>query len=433
MARSIIAPAERVTNLRWGIALVLGFGVLINYIDRGALSVAQKPLQSELGLGPAAFGLLSSAFFWIYALAQVPIGVLLDRFGVMLLSRISALLWTVASVLTAIAPNFALLLTARAFLGIAEAPTFPANAKAVGYWFPRSERSFATSLFDAAAKLSNGIGVLFTGWLLLLFGWRGMFWTTAVLSLVFFALFYIFYRNPASDKRLTYAEAQYIKNGGGEPETPAGEVPRGPGFGYLLRQPKVWGLTLGFSAYDYLFALLLTWLPSYLTLTFHINIISAGGYALLIWGVATVSDLVVGGWLVDYLIKRGADANRVRKTLLIAGLVIGFAVIGAAYTKDLHLAVLWMTIAAAGIAFHAPVAWSIPGLIAPRNSTGQIGGIMNLFGNLSSAAAPAATGFIVARTGSFSTAIVTAAVILLVGIAAYVFVLGRIEKIAEPV
>jgi MFS family permease len=145
-----------------------------------------------------------------------------------------------------------------------------------------------------------------------------------------------------------------------------------------------------------------------------------------------VSDLAVGGWLVDYLIKRGADANRVRKTLLVAGLLIGFSVIGAAYTRDLHVAVLWMTIAAAGIAFHAPVAWSIPGLIAPRDSTGQVGGIMNLFGNLSSAAAPAATGFIVSRTGSFSAAIVTAAVILLVGVAAYLFVLGRIEKIAEP-
>ncbi len=432
MARSIIAPAERVTNLRWGIGLILGFGVLVNYIDRSALSVAATPLHRDLGLGPAEFGLLSGAFFWIYAIAQVPIGVLLDRYGVTLLSRVSALLWTVASILTALAPNFALLLAARSFLGIAEAPTFPANAKAVGYWFPRGERSFATSLFDAAAKLSSGIGVLLTGWILVHVGWRGMFWATAALSLVFFALFYVFYRNPAQDRRLTYAEAQYIKNGGGEPETPAGQVPRGPGFAFLLRQPKVWGLTIGFGAYDYLFALLLTWLPDYLTSTFSINVISAGGYALLIWGVATVSDLLVGGVLVDSLIKRGADANRVRKTLLIAGLVIGFSVIGAAYTRDVHVAVFWMTIAAAGIAFHAPVAWSIPGLIAPRNSTGQIGGIMNLFGNLTSFAAPVATGFIVARTGSFSAAIVTAALILLVGIAAYVFVLGRIETIAEP-
>jgi MFS-type transporter involved in bile tolerance (Atg22 family) len=91
-----------------------------------------------------------------------------------------------------------------------------------------------------------------------------------------------------------------------------------------------------------------------------------------------------------------------------------------------------MTIAAAGIAFHAPVAWSIPGLIAPRDSTGQVGGIMNLFGNLTGFAAPVATGVIVARTNSFNAAIITAALILLVGIGAYVFILGRIEKIAEP-
>ncbi|MFN2459145.1 MAG: MFS transporter, partial [Candidatus Velthaea sp.] len=173
------------------------------------------------------------------------------------------------------------------FLGVAEAPTFPANAKAVGYWFPRSERGFATSLFDAAAKLSNGIGVLFTAWLMTLFGWRGMFWWTAALSFVFFVLFYMFYRNPSEDRRLTHAEAQYIKEGGAEEETPPGETPRGAGLRYLLAQPKVWGLTIGFTAYGYLFALLLTWLPGYLTTTFGINILKAGSYALLIWGVGT--------------------------------------------------------------------------------------------------------------------------------------------------
>jgi len=432
MSRSIIAPAERVTNLRWGIALILGFGVLVNYIDRGALSVASGPLKHDLDIGPETFGLLSGAFFWVYALIQVPVGVAIDRYGVTLISRIGAFLWTIASIMTALAPNFALLFAARSFLGLAEAPTFPANAKAVGYWFPHNERGRATSLFDAAAKLSSGIGVLFTAWLLTMFGWRGMFWSTATLSLVFFALFYVFYRNPSQDKRLTHAEAQYIAAGGGEPETPAGEVPKGASLPYLLSQPKVWGLTIGFTAYGYLFALLLTWLPGYLTTTFGINILQAGGYALLIWGVGTITDLVVGGWLADYLINRGMDANRVRKTLLIAGLVLGFAVIGAAYTKDINIAVMWITIAVAGIAFHAPVGWSIPALIAPHNTTGQVGSIMNLFNNLAGFSAPIATGIIVAKTGSFSAAIITAAIILLVGVVSYSFVLGRIEKIPEP-
>src|ERR1700722_9807612 len=87
LQRSIIAPAERVTNLRWGIALILGFGVLVNYIDRGALSVAAKPLHDELGLGPEQFGYLSSAFFAVYAFSQIPVGYILDRYGVKIISR----------------------------------------------------------------------------------------------------------------------------------------------------------------------------------------------------------------------------------------------------------------------------------------------------------------------------------------------------------
>ncbi len=432
MQRSIIAPAERVTNLRWGIALILAFGVLINYIDRGALSVAKDPLHADLGLGDAEFGFLSSAFFAIYAACQVPVGYVLDRWGVVVVSRIGAFLWAVASALTAIAPSFAGIVAARAFLGVAEAPTFPANAKAVGYWFPRSERSLATSLFDGAAKFSSAIAVPLTAWLMLKVGWRGMFWTTALFSLIFFGIFYLFYRNPSQDKRLTHAEAEYIRAGGGEPEKPAGSDDAGAGLGYLLRSGKLWGLTIGFTAYDYLFGFLLTWLPGYLTETFGVNILKAAGYAFVIWMTGTIADLVVGGWLVDNLIKRGYDANRVRKTLLILGLMLGFAVVGAVYTKDINVAVFWIAVSAAGISFHAPVAWSIPGLIAPRNSTGKVGGIMNLFGNLGTFFAPAITGVIVWRTHSFALALLTAGGILLVGIASYVWLLGKIEPIPEP-
>ena len=432
MKRSIIAPAERVTNLRWGIALILGFGVLINYIDRGALSVAAKPLNEELGVGPALFGWLSGAFFAVYAIAQIPVGYILDRYGVTVVSRIGAFLWGLAAAATALAPSYGAIVGARLFLGVAESPTFPANAKAVGYWFPRSERSFATSLFDAAAKLSNAIGVPFTAFLLVTLGWRGMFWTTAALSLVFFALFYVFYRNPSEDKRLTHAEYQYIKEGGAEPETVDGQRPRGASYWYLLRQRKVWGLTLGFSAYGYLFGFLITWLPTYLQSTFGVNILKAGTYVLIAWGVGTISDLIVGGWLVDYYIKRGADPNKVRKTALIAGLILGFAIIGAAYTKDINIAVMWITIAVAGISFHAPVGWSIPGLIAPHNSTGQVGAIMNCLNNVANFFAPVVTGYIVARTGSFYSALVTAGVILIVGIFSYTVILGKIDKVPEP-
>ena len=92
MQRSIIAPAERVTNLRWGIALLLGFGILINSIDRIDLTVAGGALGHEFGLGFEALGYLFGAFGVAYALAQIPAGMLLDRYGVTLVGRIATLL-----------------------------------------------------------------------------------------------------------------------------------------------------------------------------------------------------------------------------------------------------------------------------------------------------------------------------------------------------
>ena len=148
-------PPSAAPRFRWRIGGLLGVGVLINYFDRISLSVAAPQLQQQLGLDPAQLGLLFSAFFWSYALLQIPSGLLLDRFGVTRIGRLTAFLWGVASAITALAGGFAGIFAARLLLGIAEAPSFPANAKATGYWFPRTERALSTALFDAAAKFSN--------------------------------------------------------------------------------------------------------------------------------------------------------------------------------------------------------------------------------------------------------------------------------------
>ncbi len=432
MARSIIAPAERVTNLRWGIAVLLGIGVLVNYFDRVNLTVAGPSLRSEFGIDDIGFGYLLSAFAWTYAALQIPVGVILDRFGVKTIGRSSALLWSVSSALTAVTTGFGTLFASRLLLGVAETPTFPINSKATGYWFPTKERSLATAIFDSAAKIATGIAVPAVALILAHYGWRMTFIVTAILSLGFFAAFYLFYRNPSEDKRLTYAERKYITEGGAQPEglTTAGGV--GAALGYLLRQRKVWGLTIGFSAYGYSFYLLLTWLPGYLVKTYHMDIIKSGLYSMVPWLVAGAADLLVGGWLVDYLIGRGMDSNRVRKTIIVIGMLMGLTIIGAVTTHDPNVAVFWITVALTGLAATAPIGWSIPSLIAPKGSVGSVGGIMNFFNNVMGILAPIVTGYIVAGTSSFSNAFITAAVVLLVGIISYVWVLGRIEPIPEP-
>src|SRR5580704_768204 len=423
--------AARIPKLRWGIGVLLAVGILINYFDRVSLSVAAPQLEREFGLSADQLGWLLSGFFWSYALLQIPVGMILDRFGVTTINRISTFLWAVTCGATAFATGFAALFTARVALGAAEAPGFPASSKATGYWFPRGERAMATAIFDAAAKFSNVIGVPLVALVVVSFGWRWGFGVTAILSLLYFLAFLIFYRDPSAHPRLSAEEREYIRAGGASPEGASGSGEFAM-LGYLVRSRKVWGLTIGFSAYGYSFYLFLTWLPDYLVKTMHMGILKSAGFTAIPWTFATIADLVVGGWLIDRLIARGYDDTLVRKTVLVAGMVLGLAVIGATFTTDPRWAVVWISIALSGLAAAAPVGWSIPSLIAPRGGTASIGGIMNFFNNLMGVVAPVTTGYIVAATGSFSAAFLAAAVVLLIGIAAYVFMLGRLDPIAEP-
>lgn len=201
---------------------------------------------------------------------------------------------------------------------------------------------------------------------------------------------------------------------------------------YLLQNRKVLGLTIGFAAYGYSFYLFLTWLPKYLVSTMHMDILESAEYAAIPWVFATIADLLIGGWLVDWLIMRGFDESRVGKMVLVAGMLLGLAVFGATMTTDPFWAVFWISVSLSGLAFAAPVGWSIPSLIAPKGGTATIGSIMNFANNAAGIAAPVITGYIVAGTESFKGAFAVAGIVLLVGIASFVFVLGRIEPIPDP-
>jgi len=427
-----VSRNSSVPRRRWRIALLLGLGVLVNFFDRINLSVSRDALHVSFGLSLVAFGYLSSAFSWTYAAMQMPAGVLLDRLGVRRVGRISALLWSVASFAAAAAPGLNWFFGARLLLGVSESPTFPANAKALGYWFTREERSLATAITDAAAKFSTAVGVPLIGLLLLYFGWRWSFAATGFISFLYFVLFHFVYRNPSEDTKLSSTEREFILSGGAQPENSA-QSGRGSSLGYLLRQRKVYGLALGWGAYNYTFFLLLTWLPSYLSVSLHMDLFHSVFYTSVPWLFATFTDLLVGGWLVDALIQRGYDANLVRQSVMVGGMAFGLAIFGAAGAHTPAVALIWISLALGGLAAAAPVAWTVPSLISPRESVGTLASVVNFCGQIAAISAPIITGYIVSGTRSFAAAFVTATVILLLGIVGYVFLLGRIEPIPEPV
>ena len=416
---------------RWVIASLLGFGVLVNYFDRVNISVSQEALHASFGITTITFGYLLSAYSWSYAAMQLPSGILLDRFGVRRIGRVSTFLWSLACFGSAIATGVTSFFAARLLLGVGEAPTFPGNSKAVGYWFPARERSLATACFDAAAKLGPAVGVPFVGLLLLHFGWRWSFAATGFISVFYFVLFYWVYRNPSEDKLLTDVERQFIVSGGAQPEG-FGKAGKGASTAYLLSHRKVAGLVLGFASYNYTFYLLLTWLPSYLSAALHVDLLHSVLYTSVPWLFATLTDLVVGGWLVNWLIERGWDASLVRQIVLVVGTSFGLGILGAARAHTPASALFWISISIGGLSAASPVGWSIPSLIAPPGSVGRLGGILNFGNQLSAIVAPIVTGYVVAATHSFAWAFVVATAFLLLGICGYLFLLGRIEPIPEP-
>jgi MFS transporter, ACS family, D-galactonate transporter len=425
-----VAPTH-VPGRRWRIAWLLGIGVLVNYFDRVNLSVSHDSLVAAFGISNVVFGYLSSAYNWTYAVCQLPIGVILDRFGVKRVGRVGTLIWSVASFAAALTPSLNGLFGARFLLGVGEAPTFPSNAKAIGMWFPPRERGLSTSLFDAAAKLASAIGVPLIGFALIWAGWRWSFALTGAISLGYFLVFWRVYRDPDEDHGLTETERRYIEQG--DPTADAGRdgtaEAKASSLGHLLAQRKVLGLTLGFGAYNYVFYLLLYWLPSYLSSALHIDLPHSFAYTSVPWIFATFTDIVLGGWLVDALIRRGRNASLVRRTVLITGTAFGLGIMGAVHAHDAIAALVWISISIGGLAAAAPVAWSLPSLIARRSDVGKVGGIINFSGQISGVAASIITGYVVTVRHSYAWVFGVPAIYLAVGIAGYVFLLGKIEQV----
>jgi MFS transporter, ACS family, D-galactonate transporter len=427
-----------VPRRRWGIGVLLGLGVLVNYFDRVNLSASHAALIAAFGISDVAFGYLAGAYNITYCLCQLPVGVILDKFGVRKVGCVGTFIWSLATFGASITPSLGGLFAARFLLGVGEAPVFPASAKAVGYWFPPRERSFATALFDGMAKFSSVIGIPLVGIVLLKAGWRWSFALTGFISLLYFLLFWRVYKDPADDPLLSDAERRYIHAEDADAETESAPSPQAGAARAraaerqstlldLLKDRKVIGLSIGFGSYNYVFYLLLNWLPSYLAFALHIDLLHSFLYTSVPWLVATFTDFALGGWLVDFLVQRGWNASRVRRTVLIGGTACGLGILGAVHAHGPAQALLWISVSIGGLSAASPVGWSLPSLIASREDAGKVGGILNFANQVSGIAASVFTGYLVSAFHSYAWAFGVSAIYLAVGIAAYFFLLGRIE------
>lgn len=404
---------------RWAIGGLIAGGILVNFVDRTALSVASSSIATDFGLDLAQLGIVLSAFTWSYCLVQLPAGLLVDMLGISRLTRIASLLWSVAGLLTAIAGGLGTVIAARLLLGAAEGPSMVGASKATAAWFPVDERGMATALFDGATKLANMVAFPVLAFVMSEWGWRAGFLFTSVLSLLFTAVWWIGYRDPSEHPLLGAAEREFILRGGARDA----DRPRAGGLRRALGSRRIWALSLGFACYGYTINIVLTWMPEFFQRQFHVKLLASGLYSMVPWAVATVAELLLGGWLVDHLVRSGRDPWAVRRWVLVAGLACG-ATIGAAGTAGSPgMAVAWMSLSLAGLAVAAPVAWSLPGLLAPEGAVGAVSGLMNFANTAATACGVLLTGWLAQTTGSFHAPFLFADGMLAAGVVLYWLVL----------
>jgi MFS family permease len=289
-------------------------------------------------------------------------------------------------------------------------------------------------MFDGCAKISNVIGIPIMAFLVSTFSWHAAFIFTGVLSVLYLLAWWLLYRSPANavaDGRMSAVELEYLRGGGAEDENAetGGSL---QGIGYLLGRRKTWGLALGYASYTYAYYVLLTWLPGYLEKEFGVNLLKGGIYSMIPWLVAVIAQFLIAGVLMDRWTRRSGDITRVRRIVLVTSMLAALAVTGAAYADTIGVALVFLSIGAAGLAVSVPAGSSIVSLIAPQGYTGSLAGIVNFVANLIGIAAPIVTGMVVDRTGSFAGAFIATGVILVVGILCYTVVLGRMDRMPAP-
>ena len=202
-------------------------------------------------------------------------------------------------------------------------------------------------------------------------------------------------------------------------------------LGYILARRKVWGLTLGFACYGYSNSLFASWLPTYFVQTMNVSLLKSASFTMLPWFIATGAQFVIAGWLVDRLVQRGHDETLVRKSTIIACLLGGLAILGAAFTREVFWVLFWMTISVSALTSASSIGWSFPSLVAPRGGSGIVGAVMNTMNAAVGSISAIVTGAIVDATGSFAVAFVVAAAVLLAGVGFYGLLMGRIEPVPD--
>jgi ACS family glucarate transporter-like MFS transporter/ACS family D-galactonate transporter-like MFS transporter len=411
------------TWVRWRVLVWLTLAAALAYLCRNTVGVAESTIRDDLGLTLRQSGWFMGAFFWTYAIFQVPGGWIAHRWGTRLALAVFALGWGIASILLGLAPAFWLLLVAQLIMGTAQAGVFPASCNSISHWMPLARRSLSCGILATGMQ----VGAIVSSWLaailLVTMGWRWVFILFAIPSLLWAIGFLLRFRNdPERDPAVNEAELELIRPGKAE-EAVSTEMESHEATPWvtIVSNPVLW-LLCGQQicrAAGYMFYA--SWFPTFLQETRDISVSNSGFLQALVFG-ATLAGSLCGGLLVDWIWKRSGSLRLSRGGVgaLFLGLC-GALILGAFLVHRVEFAVALLTAGAFCAAVAGPCAFSSTIDIGGRHIP-QVFGIMNMSGNFAAAATPVVVGYLFDWSENWNLVLVLFAVVFFVGSLCFVFV-----------
>ncbi|MGE6386527.1 MFS transporter [Pseudomonas sp. NPDC078416] len=427
------------THVRYLILLMLFLVTTINYADRATIAIAGSSLQKSLGIDAVTLGFIFSAFGWAYVAGQIPGGWLLDRYGSKKVYAMSIFTWSLFTVLQGYVGEFGLstaiflLFALRFMVGLAEAPSFPGNARIVAAWFPTSERGTASAIFNSAQYFATVLFAPIMGWIVYTFGWQHVFIVMGSIGILFSLIWLKVIHSPRNHPKINKEEFDHIANNGGmvdmDQDKGKGSA-SGPKWDYvrqLLTNRMMLGIYLAQYCINGITYFFLTWFPVYLVQERGMTILKAGFIASLP-AICGFIGGVLGGIISDYLLRKGHSLTFARKAPIIGGLLLSTSIVTCNYVDIEWVVVGFMALAFFGKGVGA-LGWAVMSDASPKQIAGLSGGLFNMFGNIASITTPIVIGYIISTTGSFKWALVFVGANALVAVISYIFIVGEIKRV----
>ncbi|WP_088226681.1 MFS transporter [Desulfosporosinus sp. FKB] len=419
-------------NYRHFIMGMIVFMTVVNYIDRGAISYAQKDIISAFGLNAKSWGEVLGYFGYGYMFGALFGGALSDKKGPKFVWLLAGSFWSIFEICTAFAGNIGLAVLGgsalagfgifRVLFGLSEGPLFSTMNKTMANWAAPHEKGFATSLGLLGVPVGAALTAPAAVALLSVFNWQVTFVLLGCLGLIWVTVWSRVFTNlPENHPKVTEDELEIIRS---KKSLLANET----GFNqdsnvkwyHFFSNPTLIFNAVGYFAFQYVNFLILTWTPKYLQDVFHYNLSSLWYLGMIPW-LGAIPTVILGGKISDYLRRKTGSLRIARSGLAVVSLL--FTAICFLLIPYVHTASAVLTLMAVGNAFNFlpnSVYWTVI-LDTEPNRAGIFGGVTHFFTNIATVLAPTLTGALVLSYG-YPSMFKAAMVAALVGMIAMVFV-----------